>query len=47
MLVPYVGFNVETRRFRRRSRDDQGVPKGVIRMMVMRELSLWEVCLEE
>jgi hypothetical protein len=43
MLELYVGFKV----LRRRVCDDQDVIQGVIRTLVIRELSLYQVCLEE
>jgi hypothetical protein len=43
MLEPFVGFKV----VRRKLCDDQDVIQGVIRTFVIRELSLFRVCLEE
>ena len=46
MLEPYGGVKVERRRKWTISSDDQDV-QGVIQILVMRELSLMQVCLEE
>jgi hypothetical protein len=43
MLEPFVGFKV----VRRKLCDDQDVIHGVIQRLVIRELSLYRVCLEE
>jgi hypothetical protein len=43
MLEPFVGVKV----VRRRLCVDQGVIQGVIQRLVLRELSLSQVCLEE
>jgi hypothetical protein len=43
MLEPFVGVKV----VRRRLCVDQGVIQGVIQKLVLRELSLCQVCLEE
>jgi hypothetical protein len=43
MLEPYVGFKV----VRRRLCNDHGVIQEVIQRLVIRELSLYRVCLEE
>jgi hypothetical protein len=43
MLEPYVGFKVVRRTQLRRLCDDQGVIQGVIRRLVIGELSLYRV----
>jgi hypothetical protein len=43
MLEPFVGFKV----VRRKLCVDQGVIQGVIQRLVLRELSLYQVFLEE